>query len=72
MVNGDAACISFAMAALTSFSPRSLTPLLQADPKRPLYDENTKKDMQDCGVAALQQIQGTKAGSRSSTAITRS
>ena len=28
------------MAALTSFSPRSFTPLLQADPGRPLYDEN--------------------------------
>ena len=57
---------SFAMAALTSFSPRSFTPLLQADPGRPLYDENMKNDMQDCRVAALQQIQQTKAGSRSS------
>ena len=37
--------------------PRSFTPLLQADPQRPIYDENTKNDMQDCGVAALQQIQ---------------
>ena len=46
--------------------PRSFTPLLQADPQWPIYDENTKNDMQDCGVAALQQIQGTKAGSRSS------
>ena len=41
-------------------------PLRQADPERPLYDEDTKQDMQDCRVAALQQIQETKVGSRSS------
>ena len=56
-------CILFAVCAILCFllTPPCL-PLRQADPERPLYDENTKNDMQDCRVAALQQIQETKAG----------